>query len=377
MRICVLANSSRYIWNFRINLIEALRAAGHEVFALSPQGAEVPLIEARNIRHVHVPLAPKSINPLSEIQTVRTLRNLLRIHQADVVLTSTPKGNIYAAIANLGTRRRQIANVSGLGSAHLRQDWLSRFVDTLYGLTFKRIHYVFFENPTDHIEFTRRGWVQPSRTEVIPGLGVDLEHFGPRPWPAVAGGEIRFLMIARLISDKGVREFVEAARLVRQEHPMAHFSILGDSAADNPTSIPAQEVARWVADGHVVHHEHTNDVRPYISQSHCVVLPSYREGMSRTLLEAGAMGRPLIASDVPGCREAVVPGSNGLLCRPRSAESLAEQINRFLSLTQAEQEAMGTASRLKIAAEFDERIVLQRYLSVLNTLTSDSRPFRK
>ena len=305
---------------------------------------------------------------MSEIHTVYTLRRLLSEHSVDIVLSSTPKGNLYTALANRGSGRRQIANVSGLGSAYLRQDWLSVVIDVLYGLCFKRIDHVFFENSTDHAEFTRRGWVRTSQSEVIPGLGVDLNRFNLSPWPIKANDETRFLMIARLIGDKGVREYVEAAILVQQKHPKTRFSLLGDSAAENPTSITKDELAHWLAEGHIVHHEHTGDVRSYIAESHCLVLPSYREGMSRTLLEGGAMGRPLIASDVPGCREAVDVGVNGLLCQPRSAPSLADQITRFLSMSSDQQQAMGAASHRKIAAEFNECDVIQRYLGVLSSI---------
>ncbi len=368
MIICILANSSRYIWNFRVNLIEKIRAAGHEVIAISPLGDEVSLIESLGVRHIHLTLAPKSINPLSEIQTVLTLRRLLNEHCVNTVLSSTPKGNLYTALANIGTQRRQVANVSGLGSAFLRQDWVSSVVDWLYSICFKRISYIFFENPTDHAEFIRRGWVGTSQSEVIPGLGVDLQRFSQSPWPSYVNGETRFLMIARLIGDKGVREYVEAARLVRQDHPSARFDLLGDSAAANPTGISKCELAEWVAEGHVAHYEHTDDVRPFIAKAHCLVLPSYREGMSRTLLEGGAMGRPLIASDVPGCREAVDVGVNGLLCQPKSAPSLAEQITLFLSMSILQQQAMGAASHRKIADEFNECDVIKRYLEVLSVI---------
>lgn len=370
MRVCVLANSSRYLWNFRANLIRALLAAGHDVLAMSPAGAEVALIEGLGIRHVHLPLAPKGTNPFSELRTVRSLRRLLRDHEVEAVLSSTPKGNLYTALANRGTQRRQLANVSGLGSAYLRQDWLSRFVDVLYGATFGRIDHVLFENPTDHGEFLRRGWVTPTRASVIPGLGVDLDHFAACPWPAEddAAGVVQFLMIARLIGDKGVREYVRAAEQVRARHPRTRFMLLGDSASDNPTSIAADELAQWRAQGHVVHHEHTDDVRPHIAAAHCLVLPSYREGMSRTLLEGGAMGRPLIASDVPGCREAIDPGVNGLLCDARSVTSLAERMEQILNMPDQQRREMGAASRRKIASQFGEDRVIRRYLDLLADL---------
>jgi glycosyltransferase involved in cell wall biosynthesis len=365
MRVCIVSNSSRYIWNFRVNLIKAILAAGHDVIAVSPLGKEVSLIQSLGIVHVPLPLLPKGVNPFTEIHTVLKLRRLLREYRVDIVLSSTPKGNLYTALANRGTKLCQIANVSGLGSAYLRQNWLSRVVDALYKLTFNRINHIFFENPTDFADFTCRGWVSNSQSEVIPGLGVDLQHFSPCPWPEVPNNEIRFLMIARLIGDKGVREYVQAASMIRRKKPGVSFALLGDSAADNPTGISTDELAKWVSEGHIIHYEHTDDVRPYIADAHCIILPSYREGMSRTLLEGGAMGRPLIASDVPGCREAIDVGVNGLLCQPRSATSLAEQLTYFLNMSPDQQQAMGAASSRIISSHFNESYVIQRYLKVI------------
>ncbi len=175
-------------------------------------------------------------------------------------------------------------------------------------------------------------------------------------------------MIARLIGDKGIREYVEAARLVRRKHPQARFTLLGDSEADNPTGIDKVELTNWIAEGYIVHHEHTEDVRPYIARAHCIVLPSYREGMSRTLLEAGAMGRALIATDVPGCREAIDNGFNGLLCQPRNVQSLVDQIVFFISMDSDQKQAMGIASHQKIAKEFNESYVINRYINSLKKL---------
>ncbi len=368
MRICIVANSSRYIWNFRINLIKSLLALGHDVITCSPLGPEVSYIQSIGIKHIKLSLAPQSINPLKEIHTVLELRRLLSEYRTEIVLSSTPKGNLYTALANIGTNRKQIANVSGLGSAFIRQDWISLLVDIFYSLLFKRIFHIFFENPTDLSDFSNRGWVKRSQCELIPGLGVDLHRFSLSPWPCDANYETHFLMIARLIGDKGVREYVEAARIVRLKKPKTRFTLLGDSAADNPTGIDKEELANWIAEGCIVHHEHKDDVRPLIARAHCIILPSYREGMSRTLLEAGAMGRPLIATDVPGCREAIEVGINGLLCQPKNVNSLVNQIFFFLSLPSDQKQAMGIASHKKISMEFNESYVINRYIKSLEKI---------
>lgn len=366
MKICIAANSSRYIWNFRMNLAHALLELGHEVVTMSPNGEEVQTIRDLGIAHIDIALNPSGVNPLKELLTIIKMTSLFRKHSVDIVLTSTPKVNLYTAISNLFSKRKQIANVSGLGSGYLRQDWVSSVLNSLYKLVFKRVDYVFFENKDDLSEFSRLGFVEKSYCEAIPGLGVDLKHFYFHQLPTSSNNLISFIMISRLIGDKGVREYFEAARLVRQVHPNTLFLLLGDSNPNNPTCIPQDEFNRLINQGDVNHYEHTSDVRPYLQQAHCMVLPSYREGMSRTLLEAAAMGRPLIASNVPGCREAIDHGLNGFLCKPRNPSDLADQILTFLTLSRPEMEAMGIASRGKISNQFSETYVIQRYRHILS-----------
>jgi glycosyltransferase involved in cell wall biosynthesis len=368
IRVCILANSARYIANFRLNLMKTLRAEGYDVIAMSPYGEEVSRITDAGFRHICFPLAPSGTQVWQEVQTIFTLRQSLKQNSVGAVLSSTPKGNIYTAIANMGTTRSQIANVSGLGSTYIRRSFISRIVSWLYYVTFRRINYVFFENYSDYDKFFRHGWINPQLASVIPGLGVDLMRFCPCPRPKSAEGAVRFLMISRLIGDKGVREYVAAARRVRALHPKAQFHLLGDSAAENPTNIPSSELEMWKSSGDIFHHEHADDVRPFIADSHCIVLPSYREGMSRTLLEGGAMGKALIASDVPGCREAIDDEHSGYLCQPRNAASLADAMVKFLALDIKERELMGERSRIKILNHFSEDIVLKKYCEILKNL---------
>jgi glycosyltransferase involved in cell wall biosynthesis len=304
---------------------------------------------------------------LTELGAVLGLRRWLKDEGVEVVLSYTPKGNIYSALARSCLPCRQIANVSGLGSSFIAGNLLTKVVLALYRLTFARIDWVFFQNEDDRQIFLQAGLVLEAKSERIPGSGVDLQHFQPTPLPAVsptAGSpEPRtFLLIARLLGDKGVREFVEAARMVREELPQMRFQLLGLAAADNPTAIRGDELAAWLAEGVVSYLGHHSDVRPFIAEAHCVVLPSYREGVPRTLLEAGAMGRPLIATDVPGCRDTITPGHNGWLCPARDAGVLAETVTRMALLPRAALEAMGAQSAQKMQSEFSEERVIARYL---------------
>jgi glycosyltransferase involved in cell wall biosynthesis len=371
MKIAVVANTAWYVANFRLNLMRALRHAGHEVIAIAPPDVapaqDSARITAAGFKHCVWPLSGRGKNPWAELGAVLGLRRWLKDEGVDVVLSYTPKGNIYSALARTCLPCRQIANVSGLGSSFIAGNLLTKVVLALYRLTFARIDWVFFQNEDDRQIFLQAGLVLEAKSERIPGSGVDLQHFQPTPLPAVAPAAGRpeprtFLLIARLLGDKGVREFVEAARMVREDLPQMRFQLLGLAAADNPTAIRGDELAAWLAEGVVSYLGHHGDVRPFIAEAHCVVLPSYREGVPRTLLEAGAMGRPLIATDVPGCRDTITPGRNGWLCPARDAGALADALTRMALLPRAALEAMGAQSAFKMQREFSEEQVIGRYL---------------
>jgi glycosyltransferase involved in cell wall biosynthesis len=224
---------------------------------------------------------------------------------------------------------------------------------------------VFFQNHDDRAEFVARGLVDPGQVEVLPGSGLDAAHYDPARWPRANDGTFRFLMVARLIRDKGVSEFVEAARIVRARYPYARFALLGFLDVDNATAISRAEMASWVAEGVVEYCGAADDVRPFLGNADCVVLPSYREGLSRVLLEAGAMARPAIATDVPGCRDVIVPGKTGLLCKVRDPESLAARMIELLETPAEARAAMGRAARAHIAENFDENSVIAAYRAAL------------
>lgn len=377
MKIAIVANTAWYVANFRLNLMAALREAGHEVIAIAPPGEDVARIESAGFACCSWPLSGRGTNPLRELAAVLALRRHLRRQRVEGVLSYTPKGNLYAALARTGLGGcRQIANVSGLGSSFLAGNWLTTVVQTLYRLTFGRIDWVFFQNEDDRQLFLHRRLIEADRCERIAGSGVDLRRFTPAPLPPDEPGlGRRVLMVARLLGDKGVREFVTAARLLRQQalqagQPLPHFRLLGDPAADNPSAITPDERAAWAAEGVVELAGYQQDVRPWLLDAHLVVLPSYREGVPRTLLEAGATGRPLVATDVPGCRDPVEHGVNGLLCAVRDPQALAEAIGQLLALPHAELSALGQASAHKMRTEFAEEQVIGRYLERLNALSA-------
>ena len=236
-----------------------------------------------------------------------------------------------------------------------------------------RSAWIFFQNDDDRKVFVDAGLVDVSKIERIPGSGVDLSRFVPTNIEC-RGEAPTFLLIARMLWDKGVGEFVEAGHLIRARHSAARLQLLGFLDVANPSAVPREAVETWVREGVVEYLGTTDDVRPYIGAADCVVLPSYREGVPRSLLEAAAMGKPVITTDATGCRDTVDDEVTGFLCRPRDAQDLSDKMLRLISMSSAERQAMGMRGREKMVREFDERIVIERYLAVLNGLERRGTP---
>ena len=362
MKIAVVANSAWYLYNFRRRLMQALRDDGHDVVAISPTDAYAQKLQTDGFEWTEWPLVAAGTNPWRELRAVSDLRRALVSGRIDLAFTYTPKANIYAGLAARGLPLVHVPNVSGLGRAFIQRGLLTRLVAGLYRLAFSRARTVVFQNEDDRSEFLAAGLVDPERTVRVPGSGVDLDRFAPVPLPT--GGAPVFLFVGRVLSDKGVREFVQAARQMLRIRPGLVFRILGRVGADNPTAIPADEVRSWEEEGLVELLGTCDDVRPHLARALCVVLPSYREGVPRVLLEAAAMARPCIATDVPGCRDAVVDGRTGLLCAPRDSAALAGAMQRFIDAGPAVWASMGAAGRRHVEDHFDERRVIETYRTI-------------
>jgi glycosyltransferase involved in cell wall biosynthesis len=277
----------------------------------------------------------------------------------------TIKPNIYGSLAAASLGIPAFPNVSGLGTAFIRRGPLQWLVSRLYRQAFRKAEVVFFQNSEDRQLFVERAIIDEGKGRVLAGLGIDVEHFAPALVPE---GAPVFLFVGRLLKDKGVLEFAEAAQTLRSVLPEASFQLLGPIDEGNRTAIDRAQLDSWVRRGVVEYLGSTQDVRPFIAASSVVVLPSYREGLPRSLLEAAAMERPLIATNVPGCRDVVEDGENGYLCDVRDSASLAAAMRKFAFLPQAQRLAMGKAARRKVQEQFSEEFVLRAYLDLLSRL---------
>ena len=359
-------NSSWNIVAFRSGLIRALKAHGYVPVVIAPiDPASEQRFQELDVERIVIDLSRSGLNPLADLRLLFEYRRILKRLRPVAYLGFTIKPNIYGCLAARSARVPAIANISGLGTVFIKRGLLLAFVAKLYRLALNKAAVVFFQNRDDRQLFIERRLVRPGQTRLLPGSGVDLDRFRSVPLPS---GPPVFLFIGRLLGDKGVRELAEAARIVRADRGDIRIRLLGPLDQGNRTAVTRDELGQWIADGTVEYLGETGDVRPFVEQATAVVLPSYREGLSRSLLEAGAMGRPLIATDVPGCREVVEDGVNGFLCRAHDPESLAEAMARLAGLSSERRSAMGLESRRKIEQRFSETIVITAYLDALGEL---------
>lgn len=362
LHVLLTVNSAWNILNFRRPIVVALLAQGYRVTVLAPPDDAVPKLQELGIKVIPLIMDTKGLNPIHDTAFMLRLYRHFRAERPDVVLSWTIKNNIFGAFAARMARVPFIPNVSGLGTAFLSGGTLQRVAEILYRRAFSQLDTVFFQNTEDAALFTTRELVCENQVHCLPGSGIDLSRFALAPLPE---GPPSFLMIARLLRDKGVLEYVNAARDIRTRYPDASFRLLGAAGVQNRSAISALEVAEWQAEGIIDYLGTTEDVRPHIAQAQCVVLPSYREGAPRTLIEGAAIGRPAIATNVPGCRDVVEDEHTGLLCAPRNAAALAAQCARFISMSHAERVAMGQAARSRMEALYDDTIVVRAYMEVI------------
>lgn len=363
--VVLSANSAWNILNFRRPLLEALQSADYRIIAIVPDGEGIPALEGLGVGVVVVSMSPRGMSPASDtLLFLRYLRLLNRLRPA-AFLGFTAKPNIYGGIAARALGIPTINNITGLGTSFLSGRFLERFVSGLYRLALSNSAMVLFHNEDDLELFVARGLVARHKARVIPGSGIDLKHFAP----SVRSTEtaLRFLFVGRLLTDKGIVEFGEAAVMLQGSLPDARFIVIGEWSP-HPRAAPRDQLNTWADDGLLEFVGAVKDVRPFLESADCVVLPSYREGLPRVLLEASAMARPSIAADVPGCRQVIEDGVTGYLCEVRSAPALAQAILTFASLTADERSAMGQGARERAEERFGAERVSNAYISVLAEL---------
>ncbi|MDO8591378.1 MAG: glycosyltransferase family 4 protein [bacterium] len=338
--------------------------------AVAPDDKYAAGLTALGCRFVPLHMENGGTNPVQDALLTWRFVRLFTRERPDVYLGYTVKPNVYGSVAAHMLHIPVINNIAGLGVVFGNSGLLLKIVRTLYRLALGRSAKVFFQNNDDRLMFLAGALVRPEVTDLLPGSGVDLSRFVAMALPSASAGEtkFRFLLIARMLWEKGVGEFAEAAKLIRSQWPQTECCLLGFLDVQNPGAISRAQMDELVALG-VTYLGTSDDVRSEITQADCIVLPSYyREGTPRTLLEAAAMARPIITTDAVGCREVVDDGVNGYLCKVRDAADLAEKMERMLSLSPEQRSEMGLRGRAKMVAEFDEQIVIRKYLAAIDEI---------
>ena len=370
-KIFLVSRCAWTLFNFRAGLMRELVKNGNTVIGGGAAGDGFePKIEALAVKFNGLPVDKKGINPRADVKLFWTLYRWYREERPDIVHHFTIKPVIYGSIAARMARIPKIVNtVTGLGYVFTNEKtaWLRHLVVELYRISLNCADFTFFQNQDDYDFFLSRGLVKKSGTSLLPGSGVDCEHFSPVPGPnPLEKSQPTFLMVSRLLKDKGIYEFVEAARLVKEHYPKARFQLLGRRDVRNPNVVPESDLKNWDNQGLVSCLGEVTDVRPMMAKSDVVVLPSYREGIPRALLEAAAMAKPIITTDAVGCREVVDDEINGLLVPVKDAPALARAMERMINNPEM-RKSMGKAGRKKVEREFDEKIVIKKILKTYDT----------
>lgn len=367
MKVIIIGALAESLVNFRGDLIKSLVASGHEVVAMAGQadGITVTAIEALGASFRPYPVQRNGMNPRQDLATFLALRSAVYDIKPDIILAYTIKPVIWGGLASLIERVPSFfALVEGLGYAFQGGSWRRRLVGRIASMLYKVSLYnadkVIFLNPDNRKHFLDSGLIRYSQAEMIDGIGLDTDWYGLKPLPAQ--GAV-FLCIARLLGEKGLREYAQAATIVKEKYPDAKFHLVGQPDP-SPDGIPLAEVEAWHASGAVKYSGVFNDVRPFIEECSVYVLASYHEGMPRTVMEAMSMGRPILTTDVPGCRETVISGENGYLVPKQNTEALAERMIWFIE-NREQWDRMGQASRRIAEERFDVHKINAQMLRIM------------
>ena len=365
-KLLLLANDETTIYNFRRELLQGLAANGYDLTVAFPVGSHTDEIEACGCRVVDLPLRRHGTNPFQDFQYYRNCRRLIREVRPAAVLTYTVKPNIYGGFAARREHVPCLNNITGLGTVLQRKSLLASISLFLQKRSYRSAACVFFQNHANYRTMLENGVVAPTTpVQILPGSGVNLALHAFTPYRP-DDGTTRFLIVSRIRQDKGFDEFFAAAEMVRRQFPSAEFHVVGWYEEDSYRS----RLEELSAHGTIIYHGRKlqEEVHQLMAQSDCVVLPSWHEGMANVLLEAASTGRIVVASDIPGCREAFEEGQTGFGCQVKNAASLASALEKVIRTPYAERRRMGERARQKMEREFDRKLVVAKYLQVLNEI---------
>jgi len=372
--IALVANTTWNIYNFRLNIIDKLLSEGHRVIVLAPIDEYLKYKELYpTVKHIGIKTLNRyGVNPIRDILLILELTRKYRALKPDLVLHYTNKPNIYGALAAKAAGVKSVATITGLGYAFIHKGSVSKITKLLYKLSAKLHKKLIFQNSTDKDLFIENGFVEEKNALLVKGSGVDTGFFFPSE-NGVDYNFTTFTFVGRLLYDKGIVEFVEAAREIGKKYPNARFWVVGELDQNNPSSIEKEDLNKWIDQKIIEYRGFEKDVRPILRKTDCVVLPSYREGLPRIILEGLSMAKPIITTDTAGCKETVEVGINGYLVPIKSSSKLAEAFSRFLEMDAKDQKAMGLAGRQKAEKEFDSILIADQVYKIIEPIFNSER----
>ena len=360
MKIALIGNSDLCIYNYRFELVQRLVQEKHRVFVIAPPGEHAQDLRDMGCEYCEVDMSCHGTNPLEDLKLKRTFRDVLDKIRPDYVFTYTIKPNIYGAMACRKLRIPCIANITGLGTAVENGGILQTITVMLYRRAFRNVQTIFFQNK-ENLQFFLDRNLCNGKEKLLPGSGVNLKRFHPYPYPE--GETVSFVFISRLLKEKGVDQYLEAAEAIRQKYPNTRFHVCGACE-----EMYEQRIRDLQERGIILYHGQTGAVEEVLKDVNCTVHPTYYpEGLSNVLLESCACARPIITTDRAGCKEVVEDGINGFVVKQKDTQDLIEKIEKFLSLSHEEQKQMGLAGRQKVEREFDREIVISAYLKEIRS----------
>lgn len=367
-KIAIVINTSWNIYNFRFDLLKELLKQ-YEVTCLAPQDDYSSRLEELGAKFINIEINNKGTNPIEDLKLINQYYKIFAKEKFDLVLLYTIKPNIYGNIAAKLAKTPSISTITGLGTVFLNEKLSSKIARQLYKHSLKFSKKVFFQNRDDMDIFISKKLVNKESIDYIPGSGINTELFKPSKLDTKDNRKTTFLMVARLVKDKGLLEYLNAARLLKQKYKTkVEFALLGEFYTGNPTAIKKAELQVFIDQRIVNYLGKSDDVKSVIENYDCVVLPSYREGLSRVLLEACSMKKPIVTTNVPGCKDLVSDGLNGYLCESRDISALCKSMENILKHTQNELLDMGEKSRKLVIDKYSSKIVIKKYLDIIPNL---------
>ena len=365
-KVAIVINSAWQGYNFRLNLAREFKENSYKVVFVAPEDGKYSDKLKQEFEFFSVDFKAGGINPIDDLKACFSLYKAYKENRFDIVLNFTIKPNIYSAMVAKLLNINSINNITGLGTVFIKKTLITTIVKLLYRVSLACSTHVFFQNSEDRNYFLSKGLVSANKCKAIPGSGVDTNKF--TPIDVDTDGIFRFLLVARVIQDKGIFEYIDAACILQNKYSNIEFGLLGELDSINRTAISKKKILEFHNDGVINYIGKTDNVREQLANSDCVVLPSYREGSPRSLMEASSMAIPIITTDVVGCRQVIDDGVTGLLCQVKDSSDLVLKMEEILNMTENDREYMGKSGREKMLKEFDESIVINEYINTINNI---------